>query len=133
MAAKKTTQKAADTQGPNRDKDAKQGTNQSEDPRQQELGQSVQADSSGQDPEQKTGPASDDPAELDLDADQDVFVLVDYNPLGLKCATVATVTVAQARRLQKQGIVDTADEAVARGKGNQSTSADADQVIEDDD
>lgn len=63
--------------------------------------------------------------------EMEVLVLVDYNPLDLKCATIATVSGTDAIRLEKQGIVDTAEKAVARGKASQPKIAGGDQVIED--
>lgn len=85
------------------------------------------------DPDPATTPDPGDSEDQDSDLEQEVFVLVDHNPLGLKCATVATMPASQAARLEKQGIVDTAEAAVARGKANRSGAAGGDQVIEDND
>lgn len=145
MAAKKANQKAAETKDPNA----------SEEPVQQDLDQGNQVDGSEpneggesstanasdqehdqtsyQDPSQPPEPGAGDPEALDPDADQEVFVLVDHNPLGLKCASVATVSVAEARQLEARGIVDTNEAAVLRGKASQPVSGNADQAIEDED
>ncbi len=145
MAAKKQNQQSQDSES------QKSGA-----PQQQELGQGdQQQENQGQAPEAKpdnaSGPAEQggeasgsnpDPAptpdpgddgDQDSDTEQEVFVLVDHNPLGLKCATVATMPASQAARLEKQGIVDTAEAAVSRGKANQPGGTGGDQVIEDDD
>lgn len=62
-----------------------------------------------------------------------VFVLVDHNPLGLKCGTVATIPAGQAERLSGLGIVDLSEAAVSRGMAQLSDGADREQVIEDED
>jgi hypothetical protein len=136
MAAKKSTEKATGSAEQKTDENAGQQQELSNQPTEQNQAATgdVQAGDQGTNEQPGAGVNPDDDNQDDEPPEEmEVFVLVDYNPLGLKCATVATLSGVDAIRLEKQGIVDTAEKAVARGKANQPKTTGGDQVIEDED
>lgn len=137
MAAKKSTEKATGSAEQKTDENAGQQQelgNQPAEESQAATGDVHAGDDQGTNEQPGAGANPDDGNQDDDPPEEmEVFVLVDYNPLGLKCATVATLSGVDAIRLEKQGIVDTAEKAVARGKVSRPKTTGGDQVIEDED